>query len=155
MRKKKSTVVQGLIALVVVVGLIAVSIGSTLYFTGVPIGEFGLKLGDALEGNYKHSTMTDARMSCEERMRKSFKNRIRVMHVDQLSSRHDDKTGQFKIFIEADLYADSDRIPPAREMFISCFTNAESGKIEQFEFAGDSEGQIGPDGEEPTNYLGL
>lgn len=155
MRKKKSTALQTLVVLVVAIGLIVLSIGSTLYFTGVPIGEFGSKLGETFGGNYKHSTMTDARMSCEERMRKSFKDRIRVMHVDNLSSRHDEETGQFRIYIEADVYKDSDRIPPAREMFISCFTNAESGKIEQFQFAGDSEGEIGSDGEDPTNYFGL
>lgn len=139
------------IALVVMV----LSIGSTLYFSGVPIGDFGTRLREAVGGDYKHSTMTDARMTCEQRLRKSFKDRIRVMHVDGLSSRPDEAAGQYKIFIEAQVYADSDRQGETREMFISCFTDMQSGKIDSFQFAGDSEGEIGPDGEPATNYFGL
>ncbi|MDO6746581.1 hypothetical protein [Gilvimarinus sp. 1_MG-2023] len=156
MRKKhRASVLQGAVLGLAAFGLVMLSVGATLYFSGVPLGEFDFNRDQAEQQRYRHSTMTDARIHCEERMQESFVDRIRVMHVDKFSSRHDRSTNQFKIYIEAEIFKDSSREPPVREMFISCFTNAESGLIELFQFAGDSEGQIGSDGEEPTNYFGL
>ncbi|MDO3380637.1 hypothetical protein [Gilvimarinus algae] len=152
---RKTPLGQLIVFILIAAGIIVLSIGSTLYFTGVPMGEFGQKMGEAIGLNYKHATMTDAQLVCKEHMQRKFSGRIRVLHVDSRSSRRDDEEGLFKIFIEADIYADSDRVGPTRELFVSCFVYAQSGKIERFQFAGDSEEQIGPDGEEATNYFGL
>lgn len=66
--RQRASVLQGLILGLVAFGLVVLSIGSTLYFSGVPIGEFTLEREAPAAEPYRHATMTDARLNCEQRL---------------------------------------------------------------------------------------
>ncbi|MCP8899831.1 hypothetical protein [Gilvimarinus xylanilyticus] len=152
----RKTPVNQIIAFIAIAGgIIALSVLATLHVLDVPVGEFGVRVGERLGKTYHHATMTDAQLGCEQQTREAFKSRIKTLHMDSFSSRYDQAQGQYKVFLEAMIYPDSDRAGPLRELFITCNVHAQSGQIESFQFAGDSEGEVGPDGEEPTNYFGL
>ncbi|UTF59325.1 hypothetical protein [Gilvimarinus sp. DA14] len=152
---RKTPLRQVLGFLAIALAIVALSVLATLQVLDVSVGEFALRAGSEEAGPYRHATMTDGQMACEEKAENSFDGRIRVLHVDTFSSRQDHSKDLYKIFLEALIYADSDQEGEPREIFISCFVHAKSGRIERFQFAGDSEGEVGPDGEEPTNYFGL
>lgn len=149
------TPLRQLIALLALaLGIVALSVVSTLYVLDVPVGDFAGKVGRSLGLRYHHATMTDAQLNCEKRLNTSFKDRISVMHMDSYSSRLSADGELYKIFLEADVYPDSSRVGKPREVFVSCFVFASSGKIERFQYAGDGEPVRGVDGE-GTNAFGL
>ncbi len=152
----RKTPVNQIIAFIAIAGgIITLSVLATLHVLDVPLGHFALQGGELREENYHHATMTDAQLGCQQQAREAFKSRIKTLHMDSFSSRYDEALGQYKIFLEAMIYPDSDRAGPLRELFITCVVHAQSGEIESFQFAGDSEGEVNPDGKEPTNYFGL
>jgi len=143
-----------LILLTVSLGIIALSIVSTLHVLHVPMGDFVGKMGSTLGFRYYHATMTDAQLSCEKKLYSSFKGRISVMHVDSYSSRLSADGELYKIFLEANVYPDSNREGKTRELFVSCFVYANNGRLERFQYAGDGESERAMDGDN-TNALGL
>ncbi|WP_040517071.1 hypothetical protein [Gilvimarinus chinensis] len=153
---RKTPLSQVLAFVAIAAGIVALTVLATLQVMDVSVGEFALRATSGEQDDrYRHATMTDAQLECEHKAETSFDGRIRVLHVDSFSSRQDHAEDLYKIFLEALIYADSDREGEAREIFISCYVFAQTGKIERFQFAGDSEGEVGADGEEPTNYFGL
>lgn len=144
---RKTPVLQLLTFLFVAVLIVLISVASTLYLSDIPIGDFTQRVGRALGLRYSHTTMTDAQLLCTDKLDTTFPGRVRSMHVDSLSSRLDKQADMYKIFLEADIYADSDRQGPAREMFFSCYVRTDREAIERFQYAGDS-----ADG---TGYFGL
>lgn len=153
--RRRASGLQGLILGVVAFGLVVLSVGSTLYFSGVSIGELKLGQKESAAEPYRHATMTDVRLNCEQRLRKTFDDRLRVMHVDKLSSRYDEAAGQFKIYMEAEVQQNPEMPSSVRDMYVSCFGDDQTGEIVLFQYAGDSEEQVSSDGKEPTNYFGL
>lgn len=143
----------GLLLLALVV--IGLTVVSTTYVLEVPMGELTSKIGRSLgAGRYHHATMTDAHITCEKKLRSSFKKRIKVMHLDVRSSRRSPDGERYQLYFEAEVYPDSSRAGEARLLFMNCIVNASSGEIEQFQYAGDGEPTQGVDGE-GTNAFGL
>ncbi|WP_049723343.1 hypothetical protein [Gilvimarinus polysaccharolyticus] len=151
---RKTPLRQLLILMIVALAIVTLSIMSTLHVLDVPLGDFAGRVGGAEEARYHHATMTDAQLNCEQKLQQSFKNRISVMHVDNFSSRLSVDGERYEIFLEADIYPDDTRQGPVRELFFSCFVHASNGKIERFQYAGDSEDMHDLDGD-GTNSLGL
>lgn len=149
---RKPPLAQMFLFLMIVLLILLGSVGSTLYFKGVSMGEFTQEVGETLGLEYKQATLTDARLACEEELRRRFAKRLRVMHVDTLSSRRDEAENLYKIFIEAEIFADSDRAGAAREVFINCFTTIDRARIVSFQFAGDS---LEDTGDGTGNYFGM
>lgn len=149
---RKTPLAQIVLLIILVALILLASVATTLYFKGVSFGDFTQEVGDALGFEHKNVTLTDARLTCEQELRKRFKNRIRVMHMDNFSTRVDEAEKLYKVFLEADVYADDSRQGPVREMFINCFVGTERGRIVTFEFAGDS---LEDTGDGTGNYFGL
>lgn len=150
----KTPLRQLVVLAVMALGIVALSVISTLHVLDVPVGDFAGKMGRTLGLRYHHATMTDAQLNCEKKLKTSFKNRISVMHMDGYSSRLAADGELYKIFLEADVYPDSTRQGKSRELFVSCFVHASSGQIERFQYAGDGEPERGVEGE-GTNAFGL
>lgn len=149
---RKTPIAQILLLIFLVLLILLASIGSTLYFKGVSLGDFTHEVGDALGLEYESATLTDARLACERELRKRFKKRIQVMHMDSLSTRLDEADNLYKVYLEADVYADESRQGPTREMFINCFVSTDRGRVVSFQFAGDS---LEDTGDGSGNYFGL
>ena len=149
---RKPPLAQMFLFLIIVLLILLGSVGSTLYFKGVSMGDFTHEVGQTLGFDYERATLTDARLVCEEELRRRFVDRIRVMHVDSLSSRLDEAEDLFKIFIEAEVFADSDRVGSPREVFVNCFTTTDRARIVSFQFAGDS---LEDTGDGTGNYFGI
>ncbi|HEY7886126.1 MAG TPA: hypothetical protein VIC08_14375 [Cellvibrionaceae bacterium] len=137
-----------IVALLIILG----SVGTTLHLKGVNFTDFGEKVGEALGMDYAHATLTDARLVCEQEAHKRLPGRISRLQVDTRSSRRDDAENLYKVFMQADVYADSDREGVARPMFINCFTSTDRAAVTTFELAGDGVESDTPDG---TNHFGL
>ncbi len=133
--------------------LISLSVGSTLYVTGILNGFWGDRSG-AEEARYRAITLTDAEAVCTARAQAVFGRRLVNLRVDRFSSRLDRGDGQYKVFMEADIYANRSREGVAMDTFINCFTAADSTDIELFQYAKDGTQFIAP-GEEEKGMFGL
>lgn len=132
--------------------LIALSVISTLYAAGVPMA-FWVSEPEP-EQRYRQATMSDARAACEANARVAFGDRLLGLRVDTFSSRLDRADQQYKVFMEAQIYATEAREGVPRDTFINCFTAMDSGNIELFQYARDGEQFIAP-GEERRGLFGL
>lgn len=141
----------GLIALIL--ALVVLSVGSTLYVSGIPLA-FWSDEREAEPERYRHVTQSDARALCQARAREVFGRRLKVMRVDTFSSRFDAADEQYKIFMEAQIYANRNREGVALDTFINCFTAIDRFEIELFQYAKDGEQFIAP-GEENQGLFGI
>lgn len=141
----------GLTALVL--SLVLLSVGSTLYVSGIPVGFWGDDRETGQE-RYRHVTQSDAQSMCQARARKVFGQRLKVMRVDSFSSRFDAADEQYKIFLEAQIYPSRSREGVALDTFINCFTAIDRLEIELFQYAKDGEQFIAP-GEETRGVFGI
>jgi len=132
--------------------LIVLSVGTTLYATGVPL-TFWVSEPEP-ERRYHQATMSDAQANCRANARAAFGNRLTGLQVDTFSSRLDLADQQYKIFMQARIYATERREGVARDTFINCFTSMETARIELFQYARDGEQFIAP-GEERRGLFGL
>lgn len=135
---------QQAIYLSVVLAIIFVSIGSGLYFSGIGFGGFdGDTVGEGVASE-RYATLTDAQVICEQRARKVFGERIRSLMVDTHSTRLDKKASVFRVFMEAELYANDSRQGATVRHFINCFTRTERVAIASFQYAKDGEAMQDP-----------
>ncbi len=133
--------------------LVSLSVGSTLYITGIPKGFWGGREGGE-EARYRHATLTDAEVECRGHAEQVFGRRLTNLRVDRFSSRLDREDGQYKVFMEADIYSSRAREGVALETFINCFTTTDTAAIELFQYAKDGTQFIAP-GEEEKGMFGL
>lgn len=133
--------------------VVLLSVGSTLYMSGIPAGFWGDD-GPEPETRYKHITLTDAEMACTAEARAVFGQRLKHLRVDRFSSRLDKADELFKVFMEADIYPNESREGVARDTFINCFTAIGAPEIKLFQYAKDGEQFIAP-GEEEKGMFGL
>lgn len=132
--------------------LVFLSVGSTLYVSGIPEGLWGSRSDE--EARYRHTTLTDAEAVCRARAREVFGRRLTNLRVDRFSSRLDRSDGQYKVFMEADIFPNRSREGVALETFINCFAATDSADIELFQYAKDGTQFIAP-GEEEKGMFGL
>lgn len=106
-------------------GIIATSIVTTLWFSGVLWGR-----GDST--GYINTTFTDAQLQCEAEIKQSYGQQLRSLTFDSHSSRFDQSSHQYKIFFKAQM-AGSNSTVAASSFYLSCFVSAERGKITALE----------------------
>ncbi len=133
--------------------LVSLSVGSTLYIMGVPQGFWGDQ-GAGEKARYRHITLTDAEAACTARADTVFGQRLSNLRVDRFSSRLDKSDGQYKVFMEADIYPNPSRQGVALDTFINCYTATDSAEIELFQYARDGTQFFAP-GEEEKGMFGL
>lgn len=137
----------------IALALVSLSVGSTLYVMGVPKGFWGDR-GGSEKARYRHITLTDAEAACTARANSVFGQRLSNLRVDRFSSRLDQSDGQYKVFMEADIYANPSREGVALDTFINCYTATDSPDIELFQYAKDGTQFFAP-GEESKGMFGL
>lgn len=107
------------------VGIIALAVCSTLYFTG----QLDIGKGAGEEG-YRNVTFTDAVLACQEEVRDEFDNKLQHMLVDSHSSRFDNADSFYKIFLTVEAKGKSST---ANQFFINCYVVSSNGRIKEFE----------------------
>ncbi len=123
----------GVVALVVVL----LSILGTLLALGV-VKLPGMQGGsdDGKPGRASIS-LTDAFLECEEYAKDELGSRIKYMFIDNHSSRYDERSNRFKIFLEADLFAEGASSGTTKHYYINCFSRANRLSITTFEIMED------------------
>lgn len=116
---------QERLAIAIGVGIIAASVVTTLWISGV----FG---GGKAAPRYQNVTLTDATLRCEERARDAYKGRLRMLTVDDHSTRFDQPAYLYKVFFRAQMAAPKGGAG-ASDYFINCYVSADSGKITTFD----------------------
>ncbi len=106
-------------------GVVAVSVTVTLYLTGV------LGFTETHDPHQNH-TFADAVLACQGRAQQAFRDSGAVITVDDLSSRFDVASSQYRVFIRVQLL-ERDRKGETQSFFISCYFNAFRGKVVHFE----------------------
>lgn len=114
------------------VGIIAASVATTLWLSG-----FFARGG---EEKYQNVTFTDAVVRCEARARDTFQGQLRLLTLDDHSSRFDQGAFAYKVFFNAQM-ADPKGEGAAAEYFINCFVSAEGGRIATFDLYQQKESQ--------------
>lgn len=129
------------------VGVVLVSVVTTLLLAG------GGRLGwfDKSGSGYINVTFTDAVMSCEEYTREQFGTELKTLEIDNHSSRFDNKTFLYKIFIEVGI---EPRGKSTGMNFINCFVKSSNGKITKYESWEEKEGSSAPSGGSGSNPFG-
>jgi len=131
----QSDVKQYLLLGGLVVLVIALSVGGTLYASGVFSGDY-FASGSVVR---KNMTLTDAQLLCENRSRRELGRRIRNLSVDDHSSRYDDFDKRFKVFFTADLYESESRKGFTKMFYINCYTRNDRELVTTFEVTEDVE----------------
>ena len=115
-----------LLALALVI--ILTSVVSTLWWRGVLFSS----LGSDAKG-YQNITLTDAVITCENETRSIYKNRLRYLTLDNLSSRYENSSNLYKVYFAADVQSGKDPAAPVSQFIISCLVGAKRGNIREFE----------------------
>lgn len=110
---------------VLVVGL---SVVATLYMSGMFSGISGLT-----GGGYKYVSLTDATVECQNKARSYLGPRLKSLAFDTHSSRLDETSNRYKIFLIAYLFVDETRTGTSEEYFINCFVRADRPVITTFD----------------------
>lgn len=129
------------------------TLGTALYVNGIPKGFWGGEPEEKGE-RYRHLSLSDAERACRGHAEQVFGERIQRLRVDRFSSRLDKPDGQFKVFMEAEIYTNNAREGVARNTFINCFTDTASPEVELFQYA-KKDGQFIAPGEESEGVFGL
>lgn len=137
---------QLILYLLTVLSVIFLGVFAGFHYGGFNVGNFGDsgRDGNVLEDRY--ATMADAHLLCEARAREVFGARIRSLMIDNHSSRLDKKAGLFRVFMEADLYANDNRSGAVVRHYINCFTRTDRVALASFQYAKDGEAMKDPGG---------
>ena len=130
----KSHTNQTLILLGLLLVVVILSIGGTLYVSGALSGD---RHGDRSVVR-KRVTLMDAQLLCEDNARKDLGRRIKNIAIDNHSSRYDDFDDRFKIFFTADLYEDESRKEFAKLFYVNCYTRSDREQVTTFDVSEDA-----------------
>ncbi|WNO08782.1 hypothetical protein [Teredinibacter sp. KSP-S5-2] len=139
--KQNLGVVIGGVAVVVLASFL------TLYFSGVifPDGFGGKKKG------YQNVTFTDAVLTCEKETRDSYGNKIKLLTVDNHSSRYEQNAFLYKIFLKMNLRNKENK--PALH-YISCFVKSSNGRIAKYDVYEEKESKTEANRKGDSNAFG-
>lgn len=115
------------------VGIIAASIVTTLWFSGV----FG---SSKPAPQYQNITFTDAVVKCETHIRGTYEGRLRVLMLDDHSSRFEQKSYLYRLFFKAEM-TNGKSESSVGDFFINCYVDADKGRIATFETYEQQESQ--------------
>ncbi len=141
-RARQVVILLGLVLIVVVL-----SIGGTLYITGALAGDKGVA--------HRRMTLLDAQLMCERRVRDDLGRRIKTVAVDSHSSRYDEFDDRFKIFFTADLYENGARKGFPQLFYVNCYTRSDRALITTFEVSEDADFKPRPIREAKGGAFGL
>jgi len=126
--------------LLVCVALIVVSIGTTWVVAELVVGQrahspLAVKLPISLY---------EAQLSCEGRARNQLGKRVRVLAVDDHSSRLEAAAGVYKIYFHGELFTENrlGRVlsdEPAVSHYLNCYVHMSSAEVELFEVLGEED----------------
>jgi|GEM_PF-1110546 len=128
--------------LFVCMALVAASIGTTLLVAELVIGQrASLPLSAG-----RYISQHAAQLSCETYARKELGARVRLLDVDDHSSRLEESVGLYKVFFHGQLFAESrlGRVltdEPAVTHYLNCYVHMNSAEVQLFEVMGDDDGQ--------------
>lgn len=122
--RKKQQKRQERLAIALGVGIIAASVASTVWLSGV--------FGGGSRAAYENVTFADAVIRCESQVRNTYKDRLRVLTLDDHSSRFDQTRYLYKVFFRAQM-AGAKGETGAADYFINCFVSSERGGIASFD----------------------
>lgn len=128
MPKRTNTRRQLVVLLVIGVLVVALSIVATLHVTGVlrDFSGFG-------RSGYTYVSLTDATVECQNKARSYLGPRLKSLAFDAHSSRLDESSNRYKIFLIAYLFVDETRTGTSEEHFINCFVRVDRPVITTFD----------------------
>ena len=132
----KTTSTQKALLIVALISAITLSVFATLYLNGSIIG---IRVGDEDEAGYKHVTLTDAQMECDQYARQELGERLKTLSVDDHSTRYDEMDNRYKIFMQAELYDDDDRQGLTKTHYVSCFSRGDRATVAKFQVIEDKD----------------
>ncbi|TQV68175.1 hypothetical protein FKG94_24125 [Exilibacterium tricleocarpae] len=133
----KSTRTETIFLVAAVLGILLVSSGATLYFSGSLTS--ATASGDEPGLGYQTVTLTDAQVECEKYARAELGSRIKALAVDTHSTRFDSMDKRYKVFFIAELYDSGDRKGVTKSFHVNCLTRGERATVAQFSIAEDKE----------------
>ena len=131
----KATRTQQVLLVFMVLGIILLSAGFTLYLSG----SLNMLPADEAAHRYRTVTLTDAQLECEKYAREKLGARIRTLSVDAHSTRFDTLEQRFKVFFIADLYDSDDRKGLSKPYHINCFSRGERATVARFKILEDKD----------------
>lgn len=134
---KKTTRHQKLWLLAIVLTVMLVSATSTLW-----VYDFFTWGGNEEEG-YQNITLTDAIITCENQVRRNYKNQLRYLTLDNLSSRYDRAANLYRVFFTADLQTGNTRAP-SKPVLVSCLVEGARGKVKELDLFEKTENAAEP-----------
>ncbi len=87
------------------------------------------------QGSYRNVTMTDAYVTCEQRLKSELGSNLSNYSPDNLSTRYSQKRGRFLIFFRAQLKESGAGLS---DNYVTCEVSG-SGSIQQFHIALETE----------------
>ncbi len=135
---------------VIVAAIVAITVAAlaTLYYTGAL---FGGPRSNENKG-YQNITFTDAVITCQNKTRTTFKDNIKLLVVDNHSSRYEQKRYRYLIFLKMDLF--NPRTKSTNLHYINCFVKANNGRVDKFESFEDKELKTRVGKKDDTNLFG-
>lgn len=140
----------------VCIALIAVSIGTTLVVAELVVGQRAQRSVSMVRPISLH----EAQLSCEVHARNQLGKRVRILEVDDHSSRLEEAAGVYKVFFHGELFTESrlGRVltdEPTDRHYLNCYVHMNSAEVELFEVLGDEEGKPNVIGGSKTNAFGI
>lgn len=134
---KKTVRHQRLWLLVIVLTVMLASAISTLWLRGF------FESGGDDEKGYQNITLTDAIITCENQIRHNYKNQLRHVTLDNLSSRYDRTANLYRVFFTADLQTGNTRAP-SKPVLVSCLVEGARGKVKELDLFEKTENAAEP-----------
>lgn len=111
---------------IIVVVIATVVILASAITTVIVSGKFG---AGADKKAYQNVTFTDAVLTCDERLKRTYTDAVHTVYLDNHSSRYDNASLHFKLFYNLHLKAGS----KTSKNYVNCFVRAATGSIVEFE----------------------
>lgn len=136
MSNNNTTRKQNLSVIAAAIGLIFLSVGTTLYITG-----FFNTDGNSNGPGLKNISLGDAYIICHKLTEKRYGKQLKTLFMDDHSSRYEHKRGLYKVFLKADIYASKNKSKPH---WVNCAVRASNGSISKYEVIEDKQAPTAP-----------
>ena len=144
MKKKQQQVlvVCAAIAVIIISSLVTLSVTGTL----------GSRK-EAERPGYQNVTFTDAVQHCERETRERYLENIATLYVDDHSSRFDNKSFVYKIFMKMELRQSKGSL--TTPYYVTCFVRAKNGSVTKYDVLNATEKSESPVSSDNTNMFGI
>lgn len=110
--------------------------------------------GEGKGAGYQNFTFTDAAVTCDEEVRGTYGKRIQTLMMDNHSSRFEQASNTYKIFLQMTLKPQKDN--EIKSVYVNCFVNASRGSIKNLVYLdGESTNSSDSNGADGTNFFGV